>query len=191
MRKLLLIALVIMSAVALIQGGWIHAKAMLAQYLIAESWAEQRLGRARAKPWPWADTWPVARLQVPELGIDQFVLAGANGRVLAFGPGHINGTAMPASGGNTVISGHRDTHFRWLKNLKNGSHITLTMPDGRQVSYVVKNRQVISMQDTWALEERGIHLLRLLTCYPFGAVMPGGSRRYLVTAEVEQPEITF
>ena len=29
------------------------------------------------KPWPWADTWPVARLVVPSLGIDQIVLEGA------------------------------------------------------------------------------------------------------------------
>ncbi len=191
MKKMLLAFLMLASVSALGKGAWIHAKAMLAQYLIADAWAEQRQGASRAKPWSWADTWPVARLQVPELGVDQFVLEGASGRILAFGPGHVSGTATPGSEGNTVISGHRDTHFRWLQHLQNGDHITLTLPDGARASYVVQSRRVVSQQDTWILQEQDVPLLRLLTCYPFDGVVPGGSRRYVVTAELEPPGIAF
>ncbi len=74
-------------------GAWLQGKAWLAQLLIARAWAEAGDAGAAPPPWPWADTRPVARLLVPELGIDQIVLAGASGRTLAFGPGHLDGTA--------------------------------------------------------------------------------------------------
>jgi len=34
-------------------------------------------------------------LQIPALSVDQFVLHGANGASLPFGPGHLSGTALP------------------------------------------------------------------------------------------------
>ena len=45
-------------------------------------------------PWRWADTSPIARLEVPRLGVRRVVLAGATGAVLAFGPGHIHGVVV-------------------------------------------------------------------------------------------------
>ncbi|MFP6625625.1 MAG: sortase, partial [Deltaproteobacteria bacterium] len=95
-------------------GGavYIHAKAELSQVLLKRAWARTLEYGEPSRPWPWADTWPVARLRVPRLGIDQVVLAGASGASLAFAPGHLSGTASPGETGSTVISGHRDTHFR-------------------------------------------------------------------------------
>ena len=66
---------------------------------------------------PGADMRPLARLRQPRLDVTQVVLDGASGRVLAFGPGHVTGSALPGVNGNIVISGHRDTHFRWLRDL--------------------------------------------------------------------------
>ena len=59
-------------------GVYIKAKAAVGQVLLADSWADAKTGIATPKPWSWADIWPVARLTVPRLGIDTFVL---NGRV--------------------------------------------------------------------------------------------------------------
>src|SRR5882762_7872122 len=70
------------------RGAWIQAKAWLAQSLIAHAWTRTLSGERQAKPWPWADTWPVARLTVPRLGIERYVLAGADGAAMAFAPGH-------------------------------------------------------------------------------------------------------
>ena len=109
----------------LADAGWIHAKAALAQHLLAGAWARTRDGEARARPWPWADTWPLARLSVARLGVRRLVLAGASGRTLAFGPGHHAGTALPGAPGNAVISGHRDTHFRFLGELRPGDGILI------------------------------------------------------------------
>src|SRR5256884_6616698 len=57
--------LVALGAWQLGRGAWIQAKAWLAQSLIAHAWARTLSGERQAKPWPWADTWPVARLTVP------------------------------------------------------------------------------------------------------------------------------
>ena len=191
MKKPLIIVLFLVSVVLLGKGGWIYAKAELAQFLIADAWAQQHGGAGHSRPWPWADTWPVARLQVPELGVDQFVLEGASGRVLAFGPGHVSGTVFPGKAGNSVISGHRDTHFRWLKDLQSGDRILLEGFDGKRVSYRVRSARVVSEQDTWILGDQQETLLRLVTCYPFDAVMPGGAQRYVVTATSESSSVAF
>lgn len=105
------------------QVAWIHAKAGLGQLLIARAWERTREGRETARPWPWADTRPVARLQVPEHGVDLFVLAGGEGRTLAWGPGHLAGTALPGGPGNAVVAGHRDTHFAFLREIEVGEEI--------------------------------------------------------------------
>ena len=47
-------------------------------------------------------------------------LAGVSGRTLAFGPGHVDGTPLPGDPGNSVLSGHRDTHFAFLRELRSG-----------------------------------------------------------------------
>ena len=61
------------------KGLYIHAKAWAAQLLIHRAWSATLQGQADARPWPWADTVPRARLVVPRLGVDQIVLAGASG----------------------------------------------------------------------------------------------------------------
>ena len=66
------------------RGLYIHAKAELAQVLLSRAWERALAGERQAKPWPWADTWPVARLRVPVLNVDLFILAGSNGRAIAF-----------------------------------------------------------------------------------------------------------
>ena len=71
-----------------------------------------------ARPWPWADTWPVARLHFPLLKRHMPFLAGANGATFAFGPGHLDGTAAPGTPGHSVIAGHRDTNVTLLGSLR-------------------------------------------------------------------------
>ena len=97
------------------QGAYIPAKAWLAQELMQRAWVRTGAGEERAGPWPWADTWPVARLTSKERGVDLIVLAGGSGRTLAFGPGHLSASAMPGEVGNAIIGGHRDTHFQFLQ----------------------------------------------------------------------------
>src|SRR5215831_21380500 len=130
-------------------GLYIHAKAILAQILVRDAWARTLAGERQAKPWPWADTWPVARLAVPERNIDLFVLAGANGRTIAFGPGHVFGSALPGDEGNSVIGGHRDTHLAFLRDTKPGTEIRVQRPDGKWRRYRVEASAVLDAADLW------------------------------------------
>jgi sortase A len=180
-RGLLAVGLFLSGAWLLGQGAYIEVKAWLAQYLLQQAWAETKEAGGRVSPWPWADTWPVARLRVDRLGVDQVVLAGASGRSLAFGPGHISGTAAPGAEGNSAISGHRDTHFRFLRELRDGDEIRLILPSGAEMGYRVYRRGVYQRDAVWLLE-RGEPGLTLITCYPFDALVSGGPERFVVSA---------
>ncbi|MEP5567480.1 MAG: class GN sortase [Halioglobus sp.] len=166
-------------------AGIIHAKANLAPLLLARAWEESRLNHgAPVKPWPWADTWPVAQLKVPALGVSQFVLAGDTGNALAFGPGHNNASAPLGSSGLAMIGGHRDTHFGFLEHIQAGQKILLLLPNGRSRRYRVQQTIVDSADDKVKWPSHTEQLL-LVTCYPFDADLPGGSQRYVVIAKPE------
>lgn len=77
------------------QGLWIQVKAVAAQWLLQQAWAQTLETQQPAKPWPWADTWPVGRLMVPRLGINQIILADTSGQSLAFGPGQVENGVFP------------------------------------------------------------------------------------------------
>ena len=185
LAPVLVYVLLLLGALQVIGAGWIHAKARLAQWLIADAWQESLArGGAPVRPWPWADTWPVARLQVPSLEVDQYVLAGATGNALAFGPGHHSLTAMPGQNGVSMLAGHRDTHFSFLRRLQRGTLVAVEDGAGQTHSYRVSGVRVVDTRSTrLVLPEAGDPRLWLLTCYPFDAVASGGELRYLVSAD--------
>jgi sortase A len=175
----------LLAALAVWQFGeavYISAKASLAQYLIASAWERARNGFASPRPWPWADTTPVAKLSVPARKLTLYVLADASGRSLAFGPGQLSGSARPGHGGNTVISGHRDTHFAFLENAAKGEEIVLELPNRSVYHYRIIDSAVVRETDVAVVQDRGEEVLTLLTCYPFHAIRPRGPLRYVVTA---------
>ena len=165
------------------EGLWIPAKAWLAQRLIARAWDEAMASGRPVPPWPWADTTPVARLVVPTLGVDQIVLAHATGRTLAFGPGHLDGSPAPGHAGLSVISGHRDTSFRFLAEVKAGTALRIQRTDGAWIDYVVDAVAVVDERTTrLPLIGNGAPQLVLTTCYPFDAAVPGGPLRLVAVA---------
>ena len=186
-RRVAVLALVALAAGFLAAGGKIYLKAQLAQLLLRRAWAETQATGRPVKPWSWADTWPVARLSVPRHDVDLIVLAGASGRTLAFGPGHVDGSAAPGTPGNTVVTGHRDTQFRFLKDLAPGDELWLVGPDGGGRRYVVVDALVVDERDTSVLAETGEPRLTLVTCFPFDALVPGGPLRYVVRAASAAP----
>lgn len=180
-RRLVVVSLIALGLWQFGQGIYIEVKAWLAQQLLLQAWSDTRQGEPQVTPWPWADTWPVAKLKVERLGVDQVVLAGASGRTLAFGPGHLFGSAVPGGEGNSIISGHRDTHFRFLKELQLGDHLEVVRSDGRRVQYAVYRRTVRHQDDVSVLNLPDTQLT-LITCYPFEALVPGGPERFVVEA---------
>ena len=162
----------------------IHAKAVLAQYLIKDAWQRtlDNTDKSGIKPWPWADTWPVARLQALQYGIDSYVLNGAQGNALAFGPGYVQGSAPPGSNGATIIGGHRDTHFRFMRQLQPGDTVLLTNTEGRSRRYRVVTVAVVDSQRQPLYADHRQAQLILVTCYPFIDFEPGGPLRYVARA---------
>jgi sortase A len=164
------------------EGLWIYAKAKLAQLLLEISWRSALAGE-ELRPWPWADTRAIARLTIERGGATIIVLAGASGRTMAFGPGHLDGTAMPGDSGNCVITAHRDTHFASLRCVGPGDILPLQRPDGVTIRYRVQATRVVPKTDTSVLRQDARTRLTLITCYPFDAIRPGTPLRWVVIAQ--------
>jgi sortase A len=177
------------AALSLVVGLWqfggalyIHAKAEVAQMLLRTAWLRTHDNGTPVKPWPRADMHPVARLTVAAYGVDVLVLEGANGRALAFGPGHVQSSALPGDSGHSVISAHRDTHFRFLRKLAIGDEIVVEQPSGARLAYRVTSLAIRNERDLALVRDSAEPTLSLVTCYPFDALAPGGPLRYVVTA---------
>jgi sortase A len=178
LRAAVLLTAAVFSLLAAVQAAWIPVKAELAQWLIERSWRQAATGAVPPPPWPWADTRPAAVLEAPGHGIRLFVLQGSSGRNLAFGP-----TRLDASTGSrdVVISGHRDTHFRFLEQLRAGDRLRLTDRDGSR-EYAVRELEVVDSREQLIVIEHSIERLTLVTCYPFDSPTAGGALRFVVTA---------
>ena len=178
-RQILWPVLALLGGIGLWQLGeaaLIAGKAWLAPILIEQAWEGQKHTGGLQPPWPWADFHPAARLTVTRLDIDQYVLSDPSARSLAFGPVATGLQTAP------VLFGHRDTHFRFLKDLKSGDLLSFETVDGSRQYYRV-SETLIGDADRIRLpraEDRSI--LVLVTCYPFDALVPGGPGRYLVLA---------
>ena len=182
LRRLTLGALIALAVALLAAGFWLPAKAELAQHLLNRAWQRTADGDAMAKPWPWADTHPVARLKLPDSSEPLTVLAGASGRNLAFAPALLDGSAPPGTHGVTVIAGHRDTHFRPLATLAIGDELALERPDGSVFVYEVTDLDVVDSRHAQLRLDADESIVVLVTCWPFEAIDVGGSWRYVVTA---------
>jgi sortase A len=177
------VALALAGASQVAGAAYIHAKALVAQQLIASAWMQARDGGAIRRPWPWADMRPIARLTVPQRGVDLFVLDAASPRALAFGPAHVGGTAAPASWGNSVIVAHRDTHFAFLESVALGDEIDVEGARGAHARYRVSRIEVVDKGESRVLDDADQAQLTLITCFPFDAVRPGTPLRYVVVAQ--------
>ncbi|MFT7558802.1 MAG: sortase A [Flavobacteriales bacterium] len=188
-RKLCLVFLLASTSVLWGNSLWIYGKAQLAQVLISQSWtttleqAEINTGaEVNIQPWPWADTWPVGVLRFHNANKDLYVLDGAHGSAMAFGPGLLHGTNSREQIQAKVISAHRDTHFSALKHVAIGDQISFQERDGQWSHYRVKSLDVEdSREGPWSIDPARDEL-HLITCFPFDSILPNGPLRYHVRA---------
>ncbi len=125
----------------------------------------------------------IARLSIPRLDAVLYVVEGDDNRDLKRGPGHLIGTAMPGQDGNCVIAGHRDTHFRVLKDIQKGDEILLTR-NGETWRYRVDELSVVSPDNLSPLRPSHTPELHLITCYPFH-YLGAAPKRFIVQARLE------
>jgi sortase A len=186
--KARVIALLILSVglCFLVSGSWIQIKAIVAQELLERSWQHTLSHGDPVQPWPWADHFPVAQLKFQKTKKEFIVLSGDSGSSLAFAPGWNTRSAKPGEEGVTVISGHRDTHFKILKDTEIGDSIEVVTTQGEIVNYKVKTIEIVDSRVATIDTEQSGQALVLVTCYPFDAVVVGGLLRYVVTADAIQ-----
>lgn len=190
-RDALALCLLLVALQQLTSAGYIHLKAGLAQILIERAWDKTLLRNGtQVKPWPWADTWPVARLRIRSQAQELYVLTGSRGNALAFGPGYDSASAPLGSVGTSVIGGHRDTHFSFLQNIQDGELLQVELASGEVLQYQVVARTVVDTDSTpGVVANLSLDELVLVTCYPFDAVLPGGPLRFVVTSRrYRQPD---
>ena len=169
------------------QGTYIHAKALVAQILLQRAFAQTIATGHAVKPWSWADTWPIARIEIKRLHADAIVLAGTSGQALAFGPGHVELTPDAGERGIAVYSAHRDTHFRFLKNAVIGDEIDVTRSDGKTFHYRVDGSSIVRFDASGIDPLAGGYELALSTCWPFDAVTSGPERFILHATLIPPP----
>lgn len=180
MRKFAIFSLFI-GITVLLYGIWIPVKAQVAQILLSQAWDSSIKDDKFEKPWPWADVKAVGRLVIPKQSLDQVILSGMSGQSLAFGPGHNSSTAYPGDTGLVMLSGHRDTHFKALEHVITGDTIELH-GRSKHMLYKVMDSFVIDIRAD-SLQNSAEDILLLVTCYPFGAMLPSTPFRYVISAK--------
>jgi sortase A len=110
----------------------------------------------------------IARIEIPAIGVSEYVVEGTDTGDLRKGPGHYPETPLPGDPGTTAIAGHRTTYgapFRNIDDLRRGQRIVVDMPDGRFV-YRVERSTIVDDQDLSVLEPVGHRRLMLSACHP-------------------------
>jgi len=184
---LLLATLCLIGLARIITGMIVPAKAVAAQILLERAFDRSVAIRHPVKPWPWADMAPVARIRVPRLGIDRIVLDTGSGQAMAFGPTLLPGGARLGRPGVTVIAAHRDTHFRFLRDVHVGDIIEMEGLDGIRHRYRIEDSEVVRWDHFAIARDTSVNELALSTCYPFDAVRHG-PLRLVVHASPMTPE---
>lgn len=182
------------SLMFLANASYIQGKSLVAQVLLERSWniAQQKFRRiqnndiqtiVKVTPWEWADTWPVAKLYVPKLNVEEILLHGASGRVLAFGAGVMPGTSPIGEFGNSVVVGHKDTNFKFLQQLEVGDLVHIELLSGHVKRYIVDSFKVVLENDLSVLNQSTEDKVTLITCYPFEQIEPNTDKRYVVVVK--------
>lgn len=163
------------------QGLYIPAKAALAQILLNRAFAQALTSHQPTRAWPWADAWPVARIRVARLGVEEIVLSGGSGEAMAFGPTLVPGGGRLGERGTAVFAAHRDTHFRFLKDLRPGDLIEVQDINGRVTRYRAGTGRVVRNTGYGVDRNALTPSIAMVTCWPIG-VTGRGPWRYVVEA---------
>ena len=121
---------------------------------------------------------PVARLVIPAIDLDEIVLEGVGPVELNGGPGHFPGSVLPGEAGNSIVSAHRDRHFRRVGELGVGSRIRTETREG-VTEWVITERRIVS-RDTPSLFEESEVTLTLTTCWPLRYFGPAPDRLLII-----------
>lgn len=120
---------------------------------------------------------PLAKLEIPRLGVSGYVQEGFDATTLRQAIGHAPSSAKPGERGNIVLAGHRDTFFAGLSEVQTGDVVRLRARSGKMLLYQVSQVFVVDPADFWVMNPTpGRDQLTLITCYPFSFIGSAPSR---------------
>lgn len=181
---------------ALSYAGYVIADARIyqtteqSQFESASQSRPSQSGLSQASPTQMKDRPPpidgsaIGEMEIPSLGLKAIFVQGDSPRVLRNAVGHISDTALPGDSGNVVLTGHRDTFFRPLRNIQKGDAIVLKTLDG-DFQYQVESTAVVPPTDVQVLGPSSERTLTLITCFPFYYVGPAPNRFIVRARQLE------
>lgn len=124
----------------------------------------------------------VGILEIPVIDAELAIVEGTDPDELKKGVGHYKDSYYPGEGGQIVLSGHRDTVFTRLEEVKLGDELRIKLGYGK-FSYRIINTKIVDAEDTSVITlQNNKEELILTTCYPFGYI-GNAPQRYIIYAE--------
>ena len=183
MKKIIRTSLIIIGSLLCLNASWLPIKAWLSQQLISDSWHQTVRLDKRIKPWPWADTYPIAELSFQRLNKKIVVLNGGDPTTLAFSAGAIAPFNQTKGSHPFVVAGHRDSHFSFLDEVFMHDIISLSDKHGQSQLYQVEAIDIVDAATGELPVLADNSQLVLITCYPFSNGSSNSNERYVITAK--------
>lgn len=184
MKSIIKPLLVMGGSLLCLHASWLPAKAWLSEKLIHYSWQQSINLQQKIKPWPWADTYPIAKLSFERLNKRVVVLNGGDPTTLAFSAGAIAPFNQVLSPKPFVVAGHKDSHFSFLKEVIMKDIISLADKHGSSQLYQVEAIDIVDASTgELPIMAEGSGLV-LITCYPFNNISSQSNERYVITAKL-------
>jgi len=121
----------------------------------------------------------VGVLIIPKLHAMLPIIEGTDEDELEKGVGHYAKSVLPGEQDNSVLSGHRDTVFRSVGELKIGEELIAKTSAGAFTYKISKIWIVMENDRTVIVPHKGKQILTLITCYPFNWIGPA-PKRYII-----------
>ncbi len=126
----------------------------------------------------------VAILHIPKIKKKFSIYWGTNAATLKKGVGMFVGdmTTPPSEGGHTVLSGHRDTVFIELGELKEKDNLIVEY-DHKNYLYEIQKKWITDADDRTVIVKKKEPTLTMTTCYPFDYIGDAPDR-YIIQAKL-------
>jgi sortase A len=121
-------------------------------------------------------------LSIPTLNAELPIIEGTNPVELEKGVGHYSSSSLPDQKDQILLSGHRDTVFRNLGDVRKNEELILKLPYGNY-TYKIFDFKIVDANDLTVIKSTyPDEILVLTTCYPFSYV-GNAPERYVIYAQ--------
>ncbi len=124
----------------------------------------------------------IGELTIPRLNETYPIYEGTSSDILKKGVGHYSRSALPGEANNSILSGHRDTFFKGLEELKKFDELIVKTNAGSFL-YKIKKIRIVDDEDQTVITPKPKATLTVTTCYPFYFI-GNAPKRYILVADL-------